>query len=304
MFSVVAGSACDFLPGGGGGTGGGGEPAFAKGFVFVRRDDKNLYLSDQRDFMVSARLTTEGGAKQPSFDKDGKRVVFVRSSGTDSEVDVVSTSGGAPTTLISSATAAVKNLRDPVFTPDGMRVVFAYDDGPSSSVGVVNSDGSGFQRLAGGGALAYSGVSMYPDGSAVLAAAGSSTSQLTQLERISTFNGQTTSVTNMLGLEATTIVSRTTVSPDGTQAAFDGQLGSGSVRIFVVDLMTKRVTQLTDYPGESGANDSAPCWMGTFVCFSSDTGSNDQIYALPSNSVKTSGGLQVAGGTEPWFGPN
>ncbi|MBK7857265.1 MAG: hypothetical protein IPJ65_01320 [Archangiaceae bacterium] len=308
LMVLVACSACDFLPGGGGGTGGGsgggGEQPFSKGFVFVRRDDKNVYLSDQADLMTVTRLTDSGGAKQPSFDKEARRVVFVKSTGTDSEVDIVPTTGGTPTTVIASTTASVKNLRTPVFSLDGQRVFFAYDDGASSSIGVVNTDGSMFQRLAAGSALAYAGISLYPDGSALLATAGNSVTQLTQLERISTLNGQATSVTNALGSEATSIVSRAVVSPDAKKAAFDARLASGSVRIFVIDLATKVVTQLTDYPGEPGANDNSPCWKGSDVCFSSDTGGGDSVYALPSTGMMTSGGLQLAGGVEPWFGPN
>lgn len=306
---LVACSACDFLPGGGGGTGGGagggGEVPFSKGFVFVRRDDKNVYLSDQRDFMVTTKLTTEGGAKQPSFSKDGALVTFIKTSATDSELMTVPTGGGTPSrVLLASTTATARNLRTPVFDPGTAKIYFAYDDGASSSIGVVNLDGSGFKKLA-GGSLAYSGISLLPDGSAVIAAAGSSTSQLTQLERVSTLNGSATNITNTLGNEATAIASRVVVSPDGKKAAFDARLASGSVRIFVIDLTTKVVTQLTDYPGEPGANDSAPCWVGNDkVGFSSDTGGNDQVYALPATGMKTSGGLQLAGGAEPWFGPN
>lgn len=303
-------SACDFLPGGGGGvgggSGGGGEQPFAKGYVYVRRDDKNLYVTDERDFMVTTKLTSTGGAKHPSMTKDGTRVVFVRTTATDSELSTVSSRGGmVSTVLVASTTASVRNIRNPVYTPDGAKIVFAYDDGGGSSLGVVNIDGSMFRKLAGGGAFSYSGISMYPDGSGVLAAAGNSASQLTQLEKVSLLNGSAVNITNTLGNEALGISSRAVISPDGRKAAFDARVSSGSVRIFVIDLMTKVVTQLTDYPGEPGANDSAPCWVGNDkVGFSSDTGGNDQVYALPATGMKTSGGLQLAGGTEPWYGPN
>ena len=310
VLAALAFTACDFLPGGGGGTGGGsgggGEASFGKGFIYVRKDDKNVYAADERDYSTSIKLTTSGGARHPSLSADGRRVVFVRASGSDTEISTVSVAGGmVSTVLVASTTATARNLRSPVYTPDGQRIVFAYDEGSSSSIGVVNADGSGFMKLAGGGALAYSGISMYPDGSGVLAAAGSSTSQLTQLEKISLLNGSAMNVTSTLGPDAMGIVTRAVVSPDGRRAAFDGRLSTGSARIFVIDLMSKAIHQLTDYPGEPGANDSSPCWQGADkVCFSSDSGGNDQVYALPASGMMTSGGLQVAGASEPWYGPN
>lgn len=306
---IASFTSCDFIPGGGGGTGGGsgggGGQQFTKGFVYVRRDDKNLYVSDERDFMSTTRLTEGGGAKHPSMQKDGSRIVFIRTSANDSEIAMVPTAGGmVSTVLVASTTATARNLRTPVFTPDGTKIVFAYDEGAGSSVGIVNTDGSGFTRIA-GGSLSYSAISMFPDGSGVLAAAGSTTAQLTQLEKLSLVGGTHVNITNTLGNEALGIATRAVVSPDGKKAAFDARVSSGSVRIFVIDLMTKVVTQLTDYPGEPGANDSAPCWVGNDkVGFSSDTGGNDQVYALPATGMKTSGGLQLAGGTEPWYGPN
>ncbi len=309
VLGALAFTACDFLPGGGGGTGGGGAgggSGFTKGYVYVLKSDRNLYAADDRDLSVPITLTTGGGAKHPSLSFDGKRVVFIRTTATDSEISTVSVAGGMVSTVMAaSSTMSARNLRNPVFTPDGLKIVFAYDEGGSSSIGIVDTDGSGFKKVA-GGALAYSGISMYPDGSGVLAAAGSSTSQLTQIEKVSLTTGSGMSIVSSLGADAESIASRVVISPDGKKAAFDARLkNGGSVRTFVLDLTSKAITQLTDYPGDQGANDSSPCWRGNDkVCFSSDSGGNDQIYALPATSMKTSGGLQVAGAAEPWYGPN
>ncbi|MBL8951142.1 MAG: PD40 domain-containing protein [Myxococcaceae bacterium] len=310
FLSALAFTACDFLPGGGGGTGGGsgggGGSEFSKGFIFVRRDDRNLYAADERDFSSSKQLTTSGGARSPSLSRDGKRVVFVRTVGAETEVATVAVTGGTVSTVISSAAMGPRNARTPVFTPDGTKIVFAFDEGGLSKVGIVDTDGTNFRTVSTSTTLSYAGLSMYPDGSGVLAAAGSSTSMLTQVEKVSLSAGSGMNVVSSLGAEADAITSRVVLSPDGTKAAFDARLkGESAVRIFVLDLTTKAITQLTDYPGDQNASDASPCWLGNDkVCFSSDTGGNDQVYALPSTAMKTSGGLQLAGATEPWYGPN
>jgi len=304
--AALALTACDFLPGSGGGTGGGGAgpDSFAKGFVYVTKSDKNLFAADERDYSVPFRLTTTGGVKHPSLSPDGKRVVFIRTTATDSEIQTVSVSGGMVSSVMPS-TMSARNLRSPVFTPDGLKIVFAFDNAGTSAIGIVDTDGTNFRTVT-SGPLAYSGISMYPDGSGVLAAAGTSTSQLTQIEKVSLTTGSAVNIVNTLGMEADSIASRVVLSPDATKAAFDARLkNSSSVRIFVLDMTTKAITQLTDYPGDQGANDASPCWVGNDkVCFSSDSGGNDQVYALDATKVKTSGGLQVAGATEPWYGPN
>jgi Tol biopolymer transport system component len=159
--------------------------------------------------------------------------------------------------------------------------------------------------VIGGSTLAYGSPSFFPDGKSILAGSGNDLAQLTQLEKISLADGSSMNVTNMLGTATTGIMSRVVVSPDGTKAAFDARIGSSGARIFVIDLTSKAVNQVTDYPGEPQANDASPCWLGNDkVCFSSDTGGGEQVYALPASGMMTSGGLQLAGATEPWFGPN
>lgn len=275
---------------------------FAKGYTFVRKDDRNVYLSDEKDLQTTVRLTTSGATRHPSLSRDGKRVVFARQNGTETELATVAIGGGTTTTVLASSTQ-VKNLRNPVFSKDGAKVIFTYDVGASSALGTVNIDGTGFKALA-GGSLSYASPSLFADGSKVLAAAGSSGTSLTQLELIELDGGTATNVTNTLGVEAQTIVNRAVVSPDGTKAAFDGRVSSGASRIFVINLTTKVVSRLTDYPADPNANDSFPSWVGSDkVAFSSDTGGNDQVYVLPATASKTSGGLTLPSAVEPWYGP-
>ncbi len=308
LVAVLAVSAmgCELL-GGGGGGGGGGAIDFSKGYVFVRKSDKNIYVADLKDVNTVGKLSTTGASRHPSLSRDGKRVVFSRVSGADAELLVVAATGGTPSVVLSSATtAAAKNARQPTFSPDGAVIAFAFDDGGSSAIGLVNADGSSFRKLAGGGSSSYSSPTWSADGKSVLVATGNNNTMFSGLELLDTANGTPTPVTNTFGTEAVGgVANRVVLSPDGKLAAFDARVANSSTRIFVFDLTAKKATQLTDYPSEPGANDSFPVWVGADkVGFSSDTGGNDQVYALPATAMKTSGGLVLPGATEPWFGPN
>ncbi len=269
---------CFLLGGGGGGGTGGGTASFATGFVTIRKDDRNVVLTDERDVNAPVQLTSIGGASMPSFSSDGRQVVFARKSGQDTELMVVAVSGGTPTTILRSS-ANQTNLRTPVFSPDGTRVAFAYDDNPpSSSVGLVNVDGSNFRKLIGGGPLAYASPSWFPDGSALLVTAVNLGMTQHQVERVDVATGMPTNVTNTLGNEVIAIASRLIISPDAKRAVFDGRVSSGVTRIFVLDLSTKVVTRQRT-PSNGAVNDSAPSWIdSTNFVFSSDEGGNDQVY--------------------------
>lgn len=280
VLAVASVQGCFLLGGGGGGggTGGGTATVFVSGYVTVRKDGRNVILTDERDVNAPVQLTSIGGASMPSFSRDGRQVVFARKSGQDSELMVVLVSGGTPSTILRSS-ATQQNLRTPSFSPDGMRIAFAYDENAtSSSVGLVNVDGSNFRKLVGGGALAYSSPSWFPDGNSLLVSAGNAGLMQTQIERIDVTSGTPTNITNTLGNEALAIASRIVVSPDARRAVFDGRVSSGVTRIFVLDLTTRMVS-LQRVPSSGTVNDSAPAWVdgNTFV-FSSDEGGNDQVY--------------------------
>lgn len=278
--------------------------AFTKGYVYVRKDDRNVYIADERNLQQTSRLTTSGFTRHPSLSSDGKRVVFVRQDGADTELATVATSGGASTAVLRSSTM-VKNLRNPVFSKDITKIFFAYDIGSASALGVVNLDGSGFKSVAGGPTFSYASPSLYADGLSVLVGGGNSASSLTQLEKIDAASGAPQNVTNTLGtIEGQAVVNRVVLSPDGTRAVYDGRVASQSSRIFVINLTTRAVTKLTDYPADPNANDSFPTWVGNDkIAFSSDTGGNDQVYVLPATAMGTSGGLTLPSAVEPWFGP-
>jgi Tol biopolymer transport system component len=293
--------------GGGGGVGGGsggGAVTFTKGWVYVKKDDRNLYAADTTDTEAPNRLITGGGIKHPSLSKDGKTVVFVRDVGSDTEIATISVAGGSTTTVFAS-TATVKNLRNPVFSPSGAKIAFAYDAGAQSVLGIVNADGTGFQSLTGTSSLSYSSPSFTPTGKALVAGAGSSGSQLLQIEQIDASTGASMSLTSTLGNEAQVISNRVVLSPDGLKAVFDGRVSSGVTRIFVFDLAALTISRLTDYPADPTASDSYPSWLGNDkVSYSSDTGGNDQVYSLSAGAMSSSGSLQVPSAIEAWYGPN
>lgn len=291
-------AACSLLPGGGGGGGGGSTFTFSNGFATVRKDTRNLYVTDLADPNAPLQLSTTGGVSMPSFSRDGRQVVFARRIDTESELIVVPATGGTATAVLRS-TVGRQNLRAPVFSPDGATIAFVFDDNPpSSSVGLVGVDGSNFRKLIGGGALAYASPSFFPDGKSVLVSAANSGLLATQIERVDLTTGMPASVTNTLG-DALGIASRVLVSPDGARAVFDGRVSSGATRIFVIDLSTKAVARQRDASGS--VNDSAPCWVNaTTFAFSSDEGGNDQVYRQQVGSANVT--LVVPLAIEPAFG--
>lgn len=299
-------SACGLLGGGGGGGGGagggGGQTVnFASGFVYVRKDDRNLYLADATDYQTTGVLTSGGGVSMPSLSKDAKQIVYVHKTAVETELLRVPVSGGAPSTVL-RASGNAKNFRNPVFSPDGGLVVFGYDEGIVPSVGRVEATGANFAKIVGGGSLGYGSPSFSPDGTRVLVAAGTPGSAFTQLEWVNVDTAVPAPVTNTLGNEAMGIVSRVVASPDGTKAAFDAQVSSGVTRIFVIDLATRLVTKVNEYAADPTANDTAPCWIGVSrVGFSSDSGGNDNVYQVTSAGAGRE--LLVPKAVEPWYGP-
>ncbi len=300
--AALLSAGCGVLDVDGSGGGAGGLTSFVEGYAFIRKDDRNLYVTDKADgFQDVMQVTTSGNNKHPALSPNGKQVVFVHATPTASELQLATLGSTSEPAVVLASDATRRNFRNPVFSPDGTSLVFAYDKGASSYLGKVSPSGTGFQEL-GNGAPSYSAPSYFPDGRSVLAIAGSSASGYAQLERVTLADGKAVTVASSLG-DATSIANRAVVSPDGTKVAFDGRLASGATRIFVLDLATKAVHQVTDYPGDPNALDSFPTWVGNSeVAFSNDLGGADQVYAISATAMNGSGKLKRASAIEPWYG--
>jgi TolB protein len=298
----------------GGGGGGGGNVLFTRGFVFVREADRNIYVvDDQGDANSPQRLTVGGGASHPSVSRNGRSVVYVQTTSTGVELRTVPTDASAnPSTVFASGStqcAGCTNFRSPTFSPNGNVIVFAFNKGTGTNfaLGRVNADGSGFQVITTSQpAVSFGAPSFFPDGQSVLAPAGSTSSQLSQLARVG-LTGTVVFLTNNVGSgggEVQVVVNRAAVSPDGTQVALDGRVSSGGTRIFVGPLSPfGPLTRVTDHPGEPGAQDSYPSWVsGTQVGFLSNAGGSQNIYRVSLTSSVGPGTLLIPSAAEPAYG--
>ncbi|WP_342377962.1 hypothetical protein NVS55_01455 [Myxococcus stipitatus] len=306
-------SGCEPLDDDGGGGGAGGV-LFRQGFAFVREDDRNVYVVDnQGDPNSPQRLTSVGGAYWPALSRDGRSIVFVQRGASGTSLLTVPSTGGTVATLFSANDPACprgcSNFRTPAFSPDGRSVVFVYTAGNNSqtALGRVNTDGSGFQELTPNNVIAYGAPSFMPNGTAVVAPAGTSAQQFNQVAFIPLTSG---SIVYTTGLgEVSTVANRIAVSPDGTQVVLDGRGSSGGVRTYVAPLSNGRVgvvRRVTNLGGVS-AQETWPMWTSaTQVGFLFvDAGGGDPgIYratvgAAPSNSLT----LAVPSAAEPTYGP-
>jgi Tol biopolymer transport system component len=283
--------------------GGGGMGSFSKGFAFVR--DRDIYVADDSNVSNPLQLTTTADNRNPSLSKD-RRVVFVRGS---AELWVANATSDPKPTQVPLGTASITGVHTPVFSPDGSTIVFAFEANGISSLARVNVDGSNPRPLT----LPthyYAGPSFYSDGSAVLAARGS-TPDYTELVRVDINSGSETVIASLLGTPACAIANRVALAPNGAKVSFDARTNpssgcGGPVRIFVVDLVARTVTRLTNYPADPAAQDGFPTWVGNdLVGYASDAGAGiNNVYWLQAGLTDTSGVLRVPTASEPYYGPN
>nr|WP_063747602.1 PD40 domain-containing protein [Corallococcus macrosporus] len=298
---------CEPLDDGGGGTIG--DVEFTRGFAFVREDDRNVYVvDDDGDANSPQRLTSVGGAYWPSVSRDGRGVVFVQRSGGATSLLTVPTTGGTPATLFRSNDPACArgcaNFRTPTFSPDGRSVVFVFSPANSSQTALarINTDGSGFQDLTPNNVIAYGAPSFVPNGSAVVAGAGSGLNQLDQIAYVPLNGGTITYSSLSAGVQF--VENRVAVSPNGSQVAVDGRLSSGGTRVFVAPLSGSNVGGLQRVTSSgAGSEESWPSWTGASqLGFLITSGGGDPaIYRANLGTGSVS--LAVPSATEPSYGP-
>lgn len=293
------------------GGGGGAGSAFSRGFVFIRGESasaRNVFaVDDNGDPNSPLQLTQHGGAYFPAVTRNGQLVAYVYRSGSTFELRTVPTTGqGQPSTLVSNvgtACTGCTNFRYPTFSPDGRTIVFTLDRGSDSLLARVNTDASGFQVLPPGN-FTYGPASFTQDGKGLLAAGGYG--QTTELIHVNLQTG----IANDVSLElanagALLVLSRVTVSPDGTKVAFDARISSGGSRIFVARFDGQQVYEVTQVTGTGPATDTYPSWRSnTELGFVTNDGGIDNVYRISASSVRGSGSLSLAvpGAQEPSYG--
>jgi Tol biopolymer transport system component len=281
---------------------GGGTPTFRSGFVYVRRDDRNVYLADDSAPSIPIQVTTGGGNRMPALSKDASKIVFVHGSGANAEIDTISVnaaSGIAPTTLVTSD-ASHSDFRNPVFSPDGSYIVFAYLSSGSSLLGRVSVNGGAIQRIIGGPSRSYTSPSFFPGVTQLLAASGITAGNFDALEQVSLTGS--VSMRTQLPPETTGLANRAQISPDGNQVALD-VLSNGASRLYGYNLMDRSFHRLVFYPA-APSNETFPTWVGiSQVGYSSDYGGNDSVYVVASSATDGSGVLKVPSAIEPFYAP-
>ncbi|MDB5106444.1 MAG: hypothetical protein JWP91_4133 [Fibrobacteres bacterium] len=132
--------------------------------VYQRNPRRKQGFFDFGPDKTLARYTKNLNAVQASYDKQGKRIVFVRNRLTNFYLCVAPIPEARdPKTgkteldpdevkTIFPADSAMEgrfgyNIYSPRFSPDGKEILFSYFDGASRNIAVINSDGTGFRPV-------------------------------------------------------------------------------------------------------------------------------------------------------------
>ena len=217
---------------------------------------------------TATQLTFTGNdEEQPSWAPDGTHIAFKRSD----EVFVRDVTTDAAPLRLTNKAVATENNTQPAWSPDGASIVFRTNrEDPTRNVGdvwIMNADGTDERPL-----IVQPGDQRYPSFSpdgrhiAYMSRSEGGTADIW----IADADGTGAHMLYDSGRED----SAPAWSPDGTKLAFEthGPVESVDGDIFVLDLPTGRVTQLTaDRPG-APVHDEGPAWSpdGTMIAFTSE----------------------------------
>jgi TolB protein len=234
-----------------------------------------------RDGSATQLTFTGNDEQQSSWAPDGKRIAFKRSD----EVFVRDVTTADPPLRLTNKATRDENNTQPAWTPDGASIVFRTNRAdPSRNVAdiwIMHADGSDERPL-----LVQPGDQRYPTVSpdGTLLAYTSQNEQGNADLWIANADGSG----GHLAYDSGRDDSAPAWSPDGTKLAFEihGPVAAVDGDIFVLDLATGTVTQLTADPPDAPVHDEGPAWSpdGTMIAFTSERADpNGDVWIMGSD---------------------
>ncbi len=124
--------------------------------IFQRKALRDAPFFEWKD-PTEKRLTKELNAANPSYSKDGSKVVFIRAENGSFRLCVAPVPEGKKldaeeikTIFPSDSMMQGRfgfNIFSPRFSPDGKKILFSYFEDDTRNVGLINEDGTGFVPL-------------------------------------------------------------------------------------------------------------------------------------------------------------
>ncbi|HXD56891.1 MAG TPA: hypothetical protein VN606_03190 [Thermoleophilaceae bacterium] len=198
-----------------------------------------------------ARLTANGGAINPAWSPDGRRIAFELRSAGAATIDLIDADGTHDTPL-------VHGFGPPAWSPDGSRIAFTSDRDGNDEIYVMNADGSGLTNLTQNTGLDHA-PAWSPDGARI--AFGTIRSATFDTE-IYTMNADGSAQTDLTNNPSASDIAPPSWSPDGSKVAYSVYRDG----IYVIGAGGGQPTRLTTNP----LGDIDPAWSpdGRQIVFS------------------------------------
>jgi len=203
------------------------------------------------DGSAVTRLTATGGAINPAWSPDGRRIAFELRSAGNATIDLIDADGTHDTPL-------VHGFGPPAWSPDGSRIAFTSDRDGNLEIYVMNANGSGLTNLTQNTGLDHA-PAWSPDGAHI--AFGTIRSANFDTE-IYVMNADGSAQTDLTNNPSASDIAPPSWSPDGSKVAYsiyhDG--------IYVIPAGGGQPTRLTTNP----LGDIDPAWSpdGKQIVFS------------------------------------
>ena len=215
-------------------------------FTSSRSGNYDIYIMNPEKPDDVVRLTTNpGNDMHPSWSPNGSKIVFESNrEGDDWDVWVMSIDGGNPQNLTANEST---NDGNPTWSPDGSQIAFSSNRTGNYEIYIMNADGSGQLTPVTNSEDHDFHPDWSPDGNLI---AFRSDSSLTGKRRLLVVDVTGLSSRKLFPSEAND--DTPAWSPDGERLAFasdrsspDQLTPSGSYRIYIYDLETGRISQVT-----------------------------------------------------------